>query len=144
MFGTKRSQGIDIPSISVTQTVQHVQAIIRHGHQSSPSHDLHLHNMEAMQCHLGSEIPFWELPFELYGNLAPEGSMKFTWQHLSPTSLTLRGSIAVVTPKRQRDVFVMDVLVLGYGKENSGPDLFNRMHGQPPDRRLPRPWNVGR
>jgi len=87
MFGTKRSQGIDIPSISVTQTVQHVQAIIRHGHRSSPSHDLHLHNMEAIQCHLGSEIPFWELPFKLHGGLAPEGWMKFAWQHLSPPVL---------------------------------------------------------
>jgi len=78
MFGTKRSQGIDIPSITVTQTVQHVQAIIRYGRRLSPSHDLHLHNMEAIQCHLGSEIPFWELPFKLYGGLAPEGWMKFT------------------------------------------------------------------
>jgi len=114
MFGTKRSHGIDIPSISVTQTVQHVQAIIRHGHRSSPSHDLHLHNVEAIQCHLGSKIPFWELPFKLYGNLAPEGWMKFTWQHLSLTSLTsltLRGPLAVVAPKCQCNVFVMDVMV---------------------------------
>ena len=112
MFGTKRSQGIDIPSISVTQTVPTCPkpssgtATARHHPM-----DLHLHNMEAIQCHLGSEIPFWELPFELYGGLAPEGWMKFTWQHLSPTSLTLQGPLAVVSPKRQRDVFVMDVLV---------------------------------
>jgi len=111
MFGTKQSQGIDIPSITVTQTVQHIQAIIKHGHQSSPSHDLHLHNMEAIQCHMGSKIPFWELPFQLHGGLVPEGWMKFTWQHLSPTSLTLQGPLAVVAPKRQRDVFVIDVLV---------------------------------
>ena len=111
MFGTSRSQGMAVPSLMVTQTVQHVQAIIRHSHRSSPSHDLHLHNMEAVQCHLGSEIPFWQLPFELYGGLAPEGWMKFTWKQLSQTSLTLRGPLAVVAPKRQRDVFIMDALV---------------------------------
>jgi len=112
MFGTKQSQGINIPGLSVIQTVQDVQAVIQHGHQLSPSRDLHLHNMEAVQCHLGSEIPFWELPFELHGGLAPVGWTKSTWQHLSPTSLTLRGPSAMVAPKHLLcDGFVMDVLV---------------------------------
>ena len=67
--------------------------------------------MEAIQCHLGSEIPFWELPFQLYGGLAPEGWMKFTWEQLSQTSLILKGPLAMVPPKRQGDVFFMDALV---------------------------------
>jgi len=39
MFGTHRSQGIDIHSLVVTLTIQHAQAIIRHGHWSLSSRE---------------------------------------------------------------------------------------------------------
>jgi len=84
---------------------------MRHQHRDTPSADLHVENMELTQCHVGSAAPFWELPFDLYGCLAPRSWMKSTWEHLDKTPLTLKGPKFTVSPKRARDDHLMDIFV---------------------------------
>jgi len=88
--------------------IEHLQAIVTHSHRGSPSHDLHLQNMELVQCYVGSEQPFWDLPYQLHGHLAPKGWIQFTWEELSATNLSLRGPLATIPSNRESDGFIMD------------------------------------
>jgi len=105
LYGSASVQGSNLKDPWVTQLVEHLQAIMRHQHRDAPSADLHVENMELTQCHVGSAAPFWELPFDLYGCLAPRSWMKSTWEHLDKTPLTLKGPKFTVSPKRARDAW---------------------------------------
>jgi len=67
--------------------------------------------MELVQCYVGSEKPFWDMPFAEYGLLAPRGLMAFTWQELSETSLSLKGPLATIPPRRALDLSINEVIV---------------------------------
>ncbi|MGL5935588.1 MAG: hypothetical protein ACRCZI_08185, partial [Cetobacterium sp.] len=67
--------------------------------------------MDLLQFHIGSTINFWDLPFEEYCSLAPEGWMKNTWEALSKTPLSLRGPNIGLPNEREHDVSLMDAFV---------------------------------
>jgi len=67
--------------------------------------------MELVQCYVGSEQPFWNLPYQLPGHLAPKGWIQFTWEELSATNLSLRGPLATIPSNQESDIFIMDELV---------------------------------
>ena len=96
---------------STSQLVEHIHSIVRHVHLDSPSGNLHVQNMELVQCYVGSAKPFWDLPFADYGNLAPRGWMAFTWHELSETNLSLHGPLATIKPRRQGDRSLTDLWV---------------------------------
>jgi hypothetical protein len=86
--------------------------------RNTPSRDLHVENMEAVQFHIGSSVNFWELPFEDYGFLAPDGWMKHTWEALSQTNVALKGPHLGLPNEREKDVAIMDAFVAqGYDEE---------------------------
>jgi hypothetical protein len=72
---------------------------------------MHEENMDLVQFHVGSTVNFWELPYEEYGSLAPDGWMKQTWQALSQTTLTLKGPKLGLPNERVADVSLMDAFV---------------------------------
>jgi len=111
VFGSLGFQGFGLHRPSNSQLIEHLQAIVTHSHHDPPSHDLHLQNMELVQCYVGSEQPFWDLPYQLHGHLAPKGWIQFTWEELSATNLSLRGPLATIPSNRESDVFIMDELV---------------------------------
>ncbi len=118
VYGTLRAQGWDIQDPYAVQLIEHLQALLRHCNRDTPSHDLHIDNMEAVQTHVGSSVPFWELPFEEYGFLAPDGWMKETWRALSETSLSLRGPLKLFLSLRQHDQHLMDIFIAqGYSED---------------------------
>jgi len=98
VHGTLMSEGFGVHDPSVSQVIEHVHSLIWHSFQDSPSNDLHVQNMELVQCYVGTERPFWEIPFAEHGLLAPRGWMAFTWQELSETSLWLKGPLATIPP----------------------------------------------
>jgi len=80
VYVTLMLEGFGVYDPSVSQVIKHVHSIIRHSFQDTPSHDLHVQNMELVQCYVGTEKPFWDVPFTDYGHLVPRGWMAFTWQ----------------------------------------------------------------
>jgi len=78
VYGTLMSKGFRVHDPSAPQVIEHVHSLIRHSFQDSPSNDLHVQNMELVQCYVGTEKPFWDVPFAEYGHLAPQGWMAFT------------------------------------------------------------------
>ena len=119
VYGTLRSRGCNIHYPYWTQLIHHLQAILRHQHRDTPSRDLHEDNMESTQIHVGSQHPFWELPFPLYGHLAPRGWMKNTWEALQQTPLTLKGPDITIPPQRENDQWLMDVLLSIHTDDNT-------------------------
>jgi hypothetical protein len=118
VHGSLRSRGLNIPDLYWTQLIQHIHSIQRHMHRDTPSRDLHVENMDLLQFHIGSTVTFWELPFQEYGCLAPEGWMKHTWEALSLTQLTLRGPNLGLPNERLHDVSLMDAFVAqGFGEQ---------------------------
>ena len=89
MYGTLTSEGFGVNDPSISQLIDHLHSIIKHSHMDSPSNDLHVQNMELVQCYIGTQKPFWDMPFSEYGHLAPRGWMAFTWQEISSTDLSL-------------------------------------------------------
>jgi hypothetical protein len=88
-YGTYEARGLGIQDPYVTQLIFHLQAILRNQYRRTPSKQLHEENMDLVQLHIGAELPFWEVPFEQYGCLAPDGWMKQTWEALNETPITL-------------------------------------------------------
>jgi len=111
LCGSASIQGCNLKDPWVTQLAEHLQAALRHQCRDTPSAELHVENMELLQCHVGSAVPFWELPFDLYGCLAPRSWMKTAWEHLDKTPLTLKGPKITVAPKRARDNHLMDMFI---------------------------------
>jgi len=66
--------------------------------------------MELVQCYVGTEKPFWDMPFAEYGLLAPRGWMAFTWQELSETGLSLKGPLATIPPRWALDLSINGTL----------------------------------
>ncbi|MGL5936442.1 MAG: hypothetical protein ACRCZI_12575, partial [Cetobacterium sp.] len=91
VYGPLRTRGLNVPNLYWVQLIHHVQSIMRHMCRDTPSRDMHEENMDLVQFHVGSAANFWELPYEEYGALAPDGWMKHTWESLSKTPLTLKG-----------------------------------------------------
>jgi len=79
--------------------------------KTPPSNDLHVQNMELVQCYVGTERLFWDMPFAEHGLLAPRGWMAFTWQEQSKTSLLLKGPLATIPPRRALDLSINEVMV---------------------------------
>jgi len=109
LYGPLSAQGLNIKDPYWSQLISHLQAIQRHIHRDTPSRDLHLENMEAIQCLLGSATPFWDLPFETWGQLAPDGWTKSTWRQLQEANLSFKGPLETVPKKRENDQHLMDV-----------------------------------
>ena len=108
VYGPVETRGLGLKDPYWIQLIFHLKAILRHSERDTPSGDLLNENMELLQAHIGSDQPFWELPFEMYGHLAPDGWMKSTWEALSDTRLTLKGPDITVKTKRQNDMHLMD------------------------------------
>ena len=73
VYGSLCTRGLGIHDPFWTQLIQHLQAILHHTHRDTPTRMLLEENMELVQLYVGSEITFWELPFDAYGFLAPTG-----------------------------------------------------------------------
>jgi hypothetical protein len=118
VYGTLRSRGLGIQDPFWTQLIQHLQVILRQFHRNTPTQMLLHETIELVQLHIGSEINFWELPFEPYGFLAPFGWIKHTWEALSQTSLTLKGPSTAFPKQRKYDCYIMDAFVdKGYDED---------------------------
>ena len=71
--GTLTSEGFGIYQRSTSQVIEHVHSLIHHSFQESPSDDLHVKNMELVQCHVRTTKPFWDMPITDCGFLVPRG-----------------------------------------------------------------------
>lgn len=111
VYGSLRSQCIQLKDPYWTQLIRHLQSIMMHQQLDTPTNELQNENMELVQLYIGSDQNFWDLPFQLYGPLAPDGWIKSTWQALSETSLSFRWPSLAIKPKRRRDVFLMDAFM---------------------------------
>lgn len=108
LYGPTNARGLGVKDPYWLQLIFHLQAILRHSNRNTPSCDLHNENIEMVQTYVGSDQPFWEMPFEQYGHLAPEGWIKHTWKAMADTGITLRGPNIAVPTKRANDVHLMD------------------------------------
>ena len=120
LYGTLKTRGIHLKNIFLLQLILHSQSILKHAHKDTPSNDLHIKNMDLVQMYVGSQESFWQLPFQWYGSLAPEGWIKSTWKDMDETPLTLKGPSITLLPLRKKDVFLTDAFIeAGY----EGDDL---------------------
>ena len=110
LYGTDSTQGQGLRDPLVTQLIDHLHSIMHHYHRDTPTCDSIQGAMEEVQTHVGSSIPFWELPYDSYGQIAVDGWMKHTWKHINETKLTLKGPSIVLPTQRAHDAHLMDLL----------------------------------
>ena len=119
LYGTLRERGFALKDIYLLQLIFHLQAIMRHEHRDTPSRDLFNENMELVQRYVGSRYPFWQLPFEWYGCLAPEGWMKHTWKCVDATPAVTKGPDITLPPRRRHETFLSDAFAeMGYTEDD--------------------------
>ena len=111
LFGPIEVRGNGIHDPFYVQLTSHLQVILKHQVEDTPTKDLLQDTMEGVQYYVGSDQNFWELPFGDYGALAPTGWTKATWEALSDTQLTLRGPSVAVPTKRQHNTHIMDAAI---------------------------------
>ncbi len=111
VYGTLRGRGLNIHNPYWTQLIRHLHAIMSHYHRDTPTSDLIAENMELVQLYVGSDQTFWSLPFPLYGQLAPDGWIKHTWDALHDTPLSLQGVDLALPPQREHDIHLMDAFI---------------------------------
>ena len=64
------------------QLAYHLMVILKHQQHDTTTSDLLQEAMENVQYYIGSNQNFWDLPYEHYALLVPDGWMKFTWKCL--------------------------------------------------------------
>ena len=81
--------------------------------QRCPSTDLHVENMELLQCHIDSAVPFLGITLRFVWMLSTPklDETEATREHLNITPLTLKGSKFTISPKQARDDYLMDTFV---------------------------------
>ena len=115
VYGTLKSRGLGLYDIFWLQLCLHLTAVIKHHHRDTPTGNLLEANMDLVQFYVGSDQNFWDLPYEMYGMLAPEGWIKHTWEAMSQSPLQLKGPHLSVPAKRFHDIHLMDAFVnFGY------------------------------
>ena len=111
VHGSLRVQGINFPHPFSTQTVQHIQAILRHGSRHTMTGKLLRNLMEAHALEIGSGTPFWDLPYDTWQPITTWSWITQTWKEISSSPLSLKGPLPLPQLQRDNDVFLMDALV---------------------------------
>ena len=111
LYGPVQYRGSGLRDPYLSQLAYHLLEILKHQDRDTASNDLLQENMDCVQFYIGSDQNFWDLPFELYGHLAPKGWMKSTWKALSTTNLVMRGPTIATPTKRRSDTHLMDAFV---------------------------------
>ena len=111
LYGPIEERGCGLKDPYYLQLAYHLFTVLKHHARDTATSDLLDENMDCIQYYIGSDQNFWELPFELYGFLAPDGWMKSTWEALLDTSLTIKGENLATRPQREHDTHLMDVFV---------------------------------
>ena len=129
VYGSLRARGLNIKNPYITQLIHHLQAILRHQARNTQSTGLHEENMDLVQIHIGSEHPFWDLPYEPYAQLAPDGWIKHTWLQLDSSNLSLRGEDITIHKQRENDIHLTDAFI-AHGYTGDQLDALNdcRLH----------------
>ena len=99
LYGSRRFQGLNLHHPYWTQLIKHLHCLMTHSNRDTPTADLLTENTDLVQLHIGSNQPFWSLPFCLYGPLAPKGWIKNTWEAIDKTPLTLHDNTEPQHPK---------------------------------------------
>ena len=111
VHGSNAVQGMSVPHLHATQTIQHLQAICRHGTRSTATGVLLRNTMQGLQLELGSGTPFWDLPHPVWKPLATYSWISCTWEALHETPLRVKGPLSPPPLKRTHDVYLMDHLM---------------------------------
>ena len=112
VYGTLRSQGLDLHDPWVTQLIHHQQLILRHGTRPTITGQQLRTSAESLVLEIGSATPFWDLDYKIYGILAtPNLWLGHTWQALSETQLRMKGPLPTIPTQRDGDIHIMDALV---------------------------------
>ena len=107
-------QGLGIPDIHVLQTIEHVQALLRHGREESPSlptGKLIRTSAENIIISLGSGEPFWNLDPVKWGCLTPKSWLRSTWQDCFNLGIRILDDIDRPKEYRENDAFIMDKVI---------------------------------
>ena len=112
VYGTLRSQGLNLHDPWVTQLISHQQVILRHGTRPTIVGQQMRTSAESLVLELGSATSFWDLDYKIYGQLAtPNLWLGHTWQALSETQLQMKGPLPTIPTLRAGDSHIMDIFV---------------------------------
>ncbi len=114
LYGPVEQRGCGLKNPFWLQLIAHLQAILRHDHHESPTQTLLQENFELVQWYVGSDQTFWDLSFDQYGHLAPAGWVASTWEHLSSSTLSLKGRDLSLPRLCNQDKHLMDVFIAKY------------------------------
>ena len=112
VHGSLAVQGFDLHHLHSTQTIQHLQALMRHGTRTTVTSQLLQATMQGLQLELGfCQHLFGTLDFPSWNFLATHSWISNTWETIFESSLDFCGPPIAPTPPRTGDIGLMDFLM---------------------------------
>ena len=115
VFGDSGSLGLGLHHPHITQTWQHVRAVLQHGHQNTTTGELLRASFEELRTELGIMGNPLEKDFKKWSHLATSCWWKHTWRDTGLYDITLHTpeGPSRERPWRERDRTIMETLVDG-------------------------------
>ncbi len=111
VYGTHRTQALALFHPWITQLIEHLHAILRHGTRPTPTGQWYRTSLEAHILECGSTHSFWSLDRRIWKPILTESWVKSTWEDIDETPLRLTGPEPTLLLQRQGDVTIMDCFV---------------------------------
>jgi hypothetical protein len=79
LYGPLAAQGLGLPFIFTSQTIEHCITCLRHGNQETLTGQLLRGSLETNILEIGSSLPFWILDYKTWSPLMTDSWLKATW-----------------------------------------------------------------
>jgi hypothetical protein len=111
VYGLLAAQGLGLPFLFTTQTIEHCITCLRHGTQDTPTGRLLRASIETHVLEIGSSLPFWGLEYKLWSPLMTDSWIKATWRDTQQMGIMIQDTTERPTTQRLNDIFLMDAFV---------------------------------
>ena len=104
--------GLGLPDMYIRQGTMRVQKLVEHLWLQTPTGQLLCTALEGLQLDVGIESPVLSMNHGVYGSgLSDSSWLVHTWQFMSEHSIRYEGATASLSPLRQQDCALMEVLL---------------------------------
>ena len=111
VYGPLAAQGLGLPFLFTTQTIEHCVTCLRHGTQDTPTGRLLRASLGTIVLEIGSSLSFWELDYKKWSPLMTDSWIKATWWDTRQMGITIRDTTTRTQTQRVEDIFLMDAFV---------------------------------
>ena len=98
--------GLELPCLHTTQTIEHIECLIRHGGTQTITGQLLDGTIKQAKVELGISGPLLTQPYDIYVHLLTECWIKGVWKEVDDNDIQVTEKTASLQSKRDNDMFL--------------------------------------